>query len=589
MGKLQATLRKILTKAGPAESFAEKLSIPVQIEPLDSATPPDASTVKKWIIAFDAANSMARGTNGVTYAETLINALQRSNRSDCLPDVRLQIMGEYEKPFAYAMQSLDSRYLYLDFPITTQAEQSFQLAATLCREMAFGYKIAIVDSFTGSANSHQARTKKSHSKSSANRSTAIGCACKHLTGLALRHAQINRDWPDGIWADFHALINIAASDRTSDSQDHTTLCGLQHLTIEQQYACICALYVMDQKKLKAEDVRSLLVKLTRHADLIKLHSSPKLAYEKTGDKSSESNNSQSNIYSVGEHGAPLRQEFRLPLSGDTLLHFSLDTVIDKLTTEGDSDRLLHGCKRINRVESRAPRSTSINAETGLEKIHEIIKSAPPQENNNAQYTNLAELLTQQQIEAATELQADMDLLEQTTPSSGTSSFQVENQSSNGFGLKWTGDGSCAVQAGELLAHKYRNTDNEVSWHLSIVRWLRSYADGTLRLGVQSLSRHTTAVDVVRWINPQHETETPVEGLLINYRPIDNKAKMLVLPLLKYKAGETVGYRDSDGFHMVKLIENVDIHADYQCFATLEIETESAQPVSSNNSEYQVAV
>ena len=65
--------------------------------------------------------------------------------------------------------------------------------------------------------------------------------------------------------------------------------------------------------------------------------------------------------------------------------------------------------------------------------------------------------------------------------------------------------------------------------------------------------------------------------------------MLVLPLLKYKAGETVGYRDSDGFHMVKLIENVDIHADYQCFATLEIETESAQPVSSNNSEYQVAV
>jgi len=77
--------------------------------------------------------------------------------------------------------------------------------------------------------------------------------------------------------------------------------------------------------------------------------------------------------------------------------------------------------------------------------------------------------------------------------------------------------------------------------------------------------------------------------LANYQPIDSKARMLILPMHKYRAGETVGYRDNKGFHMVKLIESVELSNNFQCFAISSVEEKINSTDTSRLTDQQVAL
>jgi len=142
MGKMQDTIRRINRKA----------RIPTRQAHESSPLPTDPEGIKTWLVAQGFVNKgfASTGTKDVAAsAKSLMRALQHSNRTINTPAQRLLIMEQYEKPFAAAMQTLDTQYLYFDFPLQSSAEKSFQLAVTLCQEMAYGYKIALVESTQG--------------------------------------------------------------------------------------------------------------------------------------------------------------------------------------------------------------------------------------------------------------------------------------------------------------------------------------------------------------------------------------------------------------------------------------------------------
>ena len=591
MGKVQEALAKVRITSRPTTSrtrvaLADRLRVPTpreqQPEQRDSTIPSDASGISEWIVARNAANSAASRANDLAGATTLLQALLHCNRTTCTPTARLEIMAALEKPFARALQGLDSRYLYLDFPLQPYTGTFFQLAVTLCAEMVSGYKIAIVNTLVSeSENKLSLFSDKKPLKNT--RRDAIALAITHLSQLAVRHSQIHREWPEGFWQDLNGLIAIAIHDRTNNITRQGLsghgLPGHGHLSIEQQFASLCALSVLDQNQHTAEQLRSLFVKITEHAALVTFYQTADLlAFD---DQAAD-------IYRVGENNPPSLDKTTLTQPDPTQRYFNLDTLLKTLHAENATGSSHTHYQRTKRQQTRSQRSVSISAETGLQNIHTRISITPPVENSESQFTELEQLLSNtgsDSFKHQSENQSNATtLLDQTDSPLCSTSFEVENESPCGLGLKWTGEGSCKVQVGELLAHCYRNGNREkhdnsveISWHLGIVRWLRSDDDGTLRLGVESVSHHTRAITVERFVKSSQNPQS-TDGLLINYQPIDCKANMLILPQHNYKAGEQVTFNDNNRRHTVRLMERVEISGGYQCFATTEIEQTASRDI-----------
>ena len=564
MGKIQDAITKLNRKVRPSATLAAQLRVPARQQHGNAQLPVDPASLKTWLATqnfankgFTGGNSGHNGTdNSAAAAKSLLRALQHNNRTINPPDQRLLIMEQFEKPFAVAMQALDTQYLYFDFPLQAHAEKSFQLAVTLCQEMAYGYKAVLVDSAQSDGIFSREKTGK------ADKIQAITTALEHLSQMALRHSQVYRDWPEELWLDINTLAGMAIHDgiaesRPGNGKKNNTACRAPEPTIINQYARLCALQIIDRRQYQPDQLRTLFLQLTKHAGKVLFHGKPQ--------------QTEGRQYSVGDDRPPVLNEFRYQRKyGAGLQYFSLDALLGKIDSieEKSAESSIHHQIKRSRCESRAPRSGMITAESGLKEIHTLIKLSPPTGKTESQFTNIHQLL---QLDSTQGLPAQSDVLNSINTTDFGSTFVVENESANGFGLKWAGTASCKLQPGEILAHCYRGKDNETSWHLSVVRWLNTDADNTLRFGVESITRHANAVDVVRLIKGEQQIEEPVEGLLANYQPIDSKAKMLILPMQKYRAGETVGYRDHNGFQLVKLIEKVNLAGNFQCFAISTVE------------------
>lgn len=583
MSKLQAALAKIGTTARPA--LADNLHLPAltnnvgesdqdeNVAGQGTILPGNAADIKKWLIVQNAVNSTAGRNRCGADANTLLKILQHNNRSTCTSVDRMHIMEVFQKPFTQVMQRLDAQYLYFDFPLAQDSEQAFWFASTLCQEMAFGYKRVVADLLE-----HQQRNSKfaviNRKNTKIKRWEAIRSAIKYLTLQALRYALLNRDWPAKLWQDLSTLHNISIQDRSNTIEDPAGASFYQPVTIEQQYASLCALSVLHQNQLLAEDVRSLFLKICKYAHWISLHESVQPVSQ------------QRTIYSVGIGGPML---FNNPAQDDStvydLHYFSLDILLEKLHADDDLDTTYRLSDHNQRNQPRAERSAIIAVATGLPDIHTKISLTPPSEYTESQFTDLMHLLSHNDNNALMHVNAlnQIDVLNQTDTTDCNTLFEVENEGTDGFGLKWTGMGSCTIQIGELLAHNYEHTgyqqlsrqshELENSWHLSVVRWLHTDADGILRLGVESLSHHTKAVSIKRLTGSKHSAQSIVEGLLLNYQPIDSKAQMLILPRQHYKAGESVACRDDRNIYTTQLVECIEISAQYQCFAIKNVEAE----------------
>lgn len=585
MHKLQEVWEKIGRKVRPKAALANQLRIPAQQQHQSSSLPIEPTALKSWLIAQGATNASAARSGAATggafqsaaSAKSLLKALQHSNRTVISPLRRLQLMEQFEKPVKHALQGLDPNYLYLDFPLPANAEKTFQLTITLCQEMAYGYKIALADSIRQPASQHA----KGHAKLTGNRlpgkskrSHAVHEALEHLTRIALRHSQTNRDWPNDIWKDLNGLVRIAMHDRVN-----TTDVGKQSqskqtsmpLTINNQFARLCALHILDQKKLTAEQVRGLFIQLTRNIDEVALHTRPQPADQ----------------YCVGNDSSPMLKKFCYTPAADDLLYFCIAGLLAKITAASEAHHWpqINNPQGMSRRESRTPRAQFITATSGLYEIYSRIKLLPPAEDAKSQFTDLHQLLVADRVQTL----ADRPLLQ--SADNGGIEIEVKDESANGFGLKWAGEDNspCKIKIGELLAHRYRGRDAEVSWHLTVVRWLKTAADGSLYFGVESISQHTSAVNVVRLITGDNQIQKQIEGLLVNYQPIDSKAKMLVLPSHLFLPGETVGYRDDKGFHLVKLIESANRNDNFQCFAVCDVGENTEQLTTESADKMQMAV
>ncbi len=557
MSKVQEAIAKIRSKVRPNNTLSEQLRIPVQQEHESSLFPVEPSEVKSWLIAHGVSNT-------ATSVKTLIRAVQHCNRTVMPPLQRLQTMEHFEKPFSETLQSLDVRYLHLAFPMAQESENAFQLAAVICQEMAYGYKIALVESM----RTPGASLRKKHKQQ------CVSLALEHLSNLALRHAKIYRPWPNSFWQDTNTLYQIAQVDRTEKINNLTVKESLpQHdnkpLSISNQYARLCVLHLLNNNQYQAQQLQGLYTSLSRYSSELTLQTTQQGIESET-------------LYCVGMNNPPLLAQFCHYQPSDKLAYFSIDNLVKKLNdyspvanSQPIKMRSLH-----NRLEARAARDKDIEAVTGIKNIHKEILNHPPTDTAESQFTDLRELIAQGGARNTDLRPAKLG--------DSASELSIENESKHGYGLKISkANGQipkAAAQVGELIGHSYKSDNGELSWYLGQIRWMISHHDKSHYLGVEHITQHANAVAVYRLQKDKQNENIAIDGLLANYQLVDSRAKMLLLPLHRFKPGETVGYRDSHGFNIVKLIECVERHGNFQCFAIITMTNdELSDPVATAHS------
>ena len=534
MRKVQEFISRFSNKTHPSVvALAEKLNVPQQQAPEDSEFPSDPDAVKSWFLthnAFGAADPV----------QTLLRALQQCNRTENTVDNRIAIMQHFEKPCVHALQSLDIRYLYLDFPLQDDAEIAFELANKLCEEMAYGYKLALSDNIINENN----RDKKACAK-------VIERALEHLGRTALRHSMIYRQWPVSIWTDSNALVQIAQYENSA-----TIKHSAQRPDVVGQYAHLCAFHILATGKLQAFELRGLFTDLINHTTTIDFQRKP------TGNSSDD--------YCIANSNPPTPVQFTRYNKKDKPLYFSTQSVIQALKDTQHTNKTTpsyhaHLSSQPGRESARATRDSTISAVTGLEEIHVAMSSTPLANDFESQYTDPAELTAQNTVSHANET----TLLQQTEDTDFGTYFVAENQSKGGIGLRVDETGGSDVQIGELFAHCYGNSKEALNWHVGVIKWLKTEHDRTLKFGVETISRHGKPVEVRRLLKGKTPSQTPTNALLANYQPIDNKVPQLILPAHAFKAGETVRITGDDGFRQVKLIECITQNSQFQSFAIVQ--------------------
>lgn len=513
--------------------------------------PCDPDGVKSWLVIHSAFNNSASVKN-------LTRMLAHNNSNDITPFNRLQIMQHFEKPCQHALQSLDTNYLYLDLPLTEEAENAFQTAIGISCEMALGYKTVVAELI-------QHKTKDATDC----RKQAISRALRHLTSIAMKHAQTYREWPKDLWQDANAFARLAMLEPQGKGKKGNKTCrilqsGAEPLDSLQLYSRLCMLHILNTNSYRPEQLQELYVALTKL---------PAMSFE------SQATGQGYQDYSVCADSEPVQSQFTRCNKSDNALYFSIASQLTLLESQKDhaTDPAIYSLINLadtqRRNVSRVSRNNLINAQSGLKEIHALMRVEPPSKNFNAQSNHPAVLNEDDSSRA----QNTNDLLNAVTPAEFGADFIVENQGENGFGLRWSNAGICSLQVGELIAHCYRNNTNQLAWYLAVVRWLKADTDKSLRLGIETITRHADACDVYRLNKGDEQNNTPVEGLLAEYSSTGRKVTLILLPLHKFKPGETVGYRDREGFKLVKLLEPVSLRGNFQCFAVNTV-TDSSSPV-----------
>lgn len=539
MGKVQDTISKIGQRTGlrgPHKDIA--LQVPEQRPATAGSFPTDAASVGNYLAELEAVQSES-------VAPELIRALQHSNRLVNTPSVRLQITRLFEPAARDALKDLSAGFTDVDLPYTAASAHDFEQATTLLQELSASYKVILLDVLR--RRGHLPRKL---------RLPVIFQAMKHLSECSLRISQSYQPCPDKLWRDLNTLYLCAEREQGVDTEVRG---GENPRTIRHLYSQCCAFSACTGSHLPSFYLSQLHSLLGRHSDVLDL-------------KNNRDGRNRDSLYSVALDSAhpPSVAKFSRYLPGQQVRFFDMEPLLERLPVSEGNDaqdllsvseqtsvpdhtwvsQLRKGADgRANRQYARSIRHSQLHTETGIKEIHASLLPFAGNQSSGTSHAQNRQYGTQ---------------------------WIVENSSRGGLGLKWTGNGNCRINVGELIAHQEPSIADQSansSWHIGIVRWIKSDGRVDLHCGVETLANYAAAVTTspparhlpeptTTSARAPHDTK---EALLLNEHPAASRPPMLLVARHLYRIGERVNIWHASNNQLVKLVENFPVGGNFDCF------------------------
>jgi hypothetical protein len=533
------------------------LQLPVRYKPRPGAFDTDPKHVRAWVRSLPLANS------GET-ARRLFRALEEVNRLQIDPAERLKFLEACRGPMRHVADAMEAHYMGMAFPLAPKHRKVAELACTFQAAMAVGYMIVVSDLHlvTGLPAMLQRPLLV----------TAVQRALRHLGQVLLRSYQIYSPYPRNVWREIHQLYRFAVQQKiehkvVSDSEN----VHVKGLSIFSNYKQILLLAVCGPYRLRQGDVLKVYVALEKwveYCDLtpikhpdhtpqglfgVRPDTDEQPAYLELGQAAGRLTGLEW-VVDTTRLGEMLREELGIAgrsSEGKT----DKESVASGLSLDLLQRVMSAWGMMLKRGFSRVTKDVPVELALGLSAVYRLVGGR--------------EVLDQDRLDR--ELTVDTvgwraESAEQSAEVP-VHSCEVVDESTGGYRLRWSAEGTIRAQVGELVGIRERREDVEGrrDWGIGVVRWMRSATPETMEVGVQMLAPHGHGV-AARICNEQRRCGEYMSCLLLPELAPIQQPETIVTPA--FVAGFTDRLQVLDGglersVHLAKILETTGAFARFE--------------------------
>jgi len=563
------------------------------MEPVEGSFPRSPRRVKKWLTEL-------QGSDIGELTRQFYHGLKHSNRLCNEPRLRIELL-ELMRPTGWLiLDNLLARYASLSLPLPDKSRRIFDLHMAILQELAFGYKIALVDAAKG-GDEVPARLLL----------LATERAISNLSEIMLRCAQLYQSLPKSIWSDLHQLYaGMEKLDLQGKVLRDAGPRGTAKLSVGGAYKRVLVFTLCSPNHLRRGESVLLFNKLEKWVDEVELGSSaPDAQSRRHGASFGVCLGTNAPPSRLGFVNAPDPAELRaidlrrlLPLVDAELTRAPQQEspILDDEHLQRSTLLCIKASLSLasERKSGRAVRNNKALVETGLKDIHARLcherKPAAPSGKDPA--LELSDLQLMSLPHAGCSEAGDGFI---THPAFGNNSrdsqvwesvargkpmnralvngqrdrvqarlsvkelprqqnWNVVNVSAAGFGLRWQGDGPSRAHVGEVVALREKTRDGRtLSWRIGVIRWIQFTDTRSFLCGVQLLSPRVVPVVAERRHGVRAQDISSNECLMLPEIKAIKQSSTLLAPSHTFRQGDITTIRVGTKDVRVKLIEALE--------------------------------
>ncbi len=512
-----------------------KLSLPETGESVQSNVEIRPRRVKAWLEALPLANI-------VEASRSVSDALISLNRTPLDSDTRLKLLELYTTAINNLVPELQHKYTMVALPLPEKSRQAANLARRLFVELAYGYKIILLERLEKKRISLGGRQHLS---------LLIQRAMAALSKALCAFYKTYSPTPPSMWSEIHQLMQLALLRKLHDEP----LDGGRN-SVSATYKQTLLLALANPYKLMQGEVDKVTEYLVEHGNLAKLYpmqttlgtlgvflinldgDAPPKSLEQQDSKTKTRNHI---LLGTDALVSTLNEQIAKLESGRTQKVLNLPDHAKQASYINLMRRLLKDWTFMpKRKFKRMANNNVIEICVGLRATCHFISSRPEAvEQNTLDFSSDAGSVSpaagkSEQVKFA------------------TSQWAVTNESAGGMGLKCISGITQPIRIGEIIGLRSEGSQN---WNIGVVRRVFSDNPENLELGVQMLAPAATPVIIKPVVAGPKET-FQAALLLPEIRPLQQPATIVAAPATFRSKLEYLLYRNSTVSHVraLRLIE-----------------------------------
>ncbi len=446
----------------------------------------------------------------------LFIAITKLNQESISPQNRIDVTEILLPYMNMALENLDRHFQPRSFPLPERSQKIFDLKKSLLMELAGSYQLAALDMLT----------KNSVAKKKL--LIAIGRAVEYMSSVIINDYMIYVKNQKTIWHDIHHLYLLACENNieTKEIPRRDDVNG-ENFSIEEQYKLINLVALAAPNTLRygeVSKVREFFVKTLGEVSII---SDPEKVKSKFAHIALMNSDEPANLMPVSDLlNSPTSRIFDLSKVIKLIDQFVSLSEESELGVHNKLPMLTHSlAKRLvyvlttirNRRYKRFPRDEKASLVIRMQDVIETIRGNEPESfadqiNENVEDDNIYEALAAEDNISSPWAEIDIDILGG-EHEVHIHTWQIENSSSGGYGLKQIKNETSTARVGELVAIKDPN-DTAGLWQIAVARWMDAFKNIGLRMGLEILSLHGVVVQVDEVSNREISQKLPLDGILL---------------------------------------------------------------------------
>lgn len=446
----------------------------------------------------------------------LFTGITALNQEPISPHVRIEVTEILLPYVKMALENLDRHFMSHSFPLPERSQKIFDLKRSLLMELAGSYQLAALDMLT----------KKS--SSSKKLLVSIGRAVQYMAIVIMSEYGIYAKNHKSVWHDIHHLYLLACENKVEKKKiPNRDDVDEESCSIEDHYKLINLVALSAPNTLRQDEVLRIRDFFTKTLGEVSILSNPSKVKSKYAHIALMNSDEPASLMPVSDLvESPTSRIFDLSIIIQHLDKFvSLSETADlgkhakwTMLNHSLAKRLVYVLTTIrNRRYKRFPRDEKAAVAIRMQDVISIIKDHEPgsfmdEINENVEEDNIYEALASEDNVSSPWSDIDVEALAENRDVN-IYSWQIENSSSGGYGLCQISSEASTARVGELVAIKDPK-DNAYLWQVAVTRWMDSFKNVGLRMGLEILSLHGIAVQVEEISNRVITQKLPLAGVLL---------------------------------------------------------------------------